>query len=43
MRLGLAGRVLGGDQLYLGWSLGKGGTLTQGLTREIQLRYRKHF
>ena len=35
--------MLGGDHLNLGWSLGKGGTLTQGLTREIQLRYRKHF
>ncbi len=43
LRLGLAGSVLGGDHLSLGWSLGKGGTLTQGLTREIQLRYRKHF
>ena len=43
LRLGLAGSVLGGDHLNLGWSLGKGGTLTQGLTREIQLRYRKHF
>lgn len=43
LRLGLAGSLLGSDHLNLGWSLGKGGTLTQGLTREIQLRYRKHF
>lgn len=43
LRLGLSGSVWGADHLNLGWSLGKGGTLTRGLTREIQLRYRKHF
>jgi hypothetical protein len=43
LRLGLSGSVWGADHLNLGWSLGKGGTLTPGLTRELQLRYRKHF
>lgn len=43
LRLGVAGSVLGGDHLNLNWGLVRGGTLTPGLNREIQLNYRKHY
>ena len=43
LQLGLSGSVLGGDHLNLGWNLVRGGTQTQGLSRELQLRYRLHF
>ena len=43
LRLGFAGSLLGTDHLSLVWSLGKSGTQSPGLSREIQLNYRNHY
>ena len=40
---GIAGSVFGADHLNLGWKLGKGGTSSAGLVREIGLTYRFHY
>lgn len=43
LRLGVAGSVWGADHLNLNWSLTRGGTLSPGLNRTLQLNYRKHY
>ncbi|MFC5302108.1 tetratricopeptide repeat protein [Azospira restricta] len=40
---GVAGSVAGGDHLFLGWRLGRGGTGSGGLVREAGLTYRLHY
>jgi hypothetical protein len=40
---GIAGSLFGADHLNFGWKLGKGGTSSAGLVREIGLTYRVHY
>lgn len=40
---GISGSVFGADHLSFGWKLGRGGTTTGGLTRELGFTYRLHF
>ncbi|MBI2308271.1 MAG: tetratricopeptide repeat protein [Rhodocyclales bacterium] len=40
---GIAGSVVGGDHLFAGWKLGRGGTTTGGHVREVGLTYRLHY
>lgn len=43
LSFGVAGSVLGADHLRLAWSLGKGGNISGGLVRQLELSYRLHF